>query len=249
MSPADREQVRGLIDATAGLLAGFDIEERFHGLHVETATGIGGDVGEIRFDAAATSTGDRLTGQYDIAVEGLAFPSVPAAYAPRRFAMKTAFAGIPVEALRHLLRQATEEGADPDAIKARAIGLLNEPGARAGIESMVVEAGPLVLQGSGRVRPLANGTAGFDVHLTARGLDSMMALIESDPAAQQVMPMIFMAKGMGKAEGDSLVWDIGFADGVVTVNGVPMGGPKHGGPPMGQRPGGGFPGARPPANR
>ncbi len=36
------------------------------------------------------------------------------------------------------------------------------------------------------------------------------------------MPLIFLAKGMGRTEGDSLVWDIVLGDGAPTINGTPF---------------------------
>ena len=85
---------------------------------------------------------------------------------------------------------------------------------------------------------LPDGTAAYDIHLTAHGLDAMVALIQSDPKAQQIIPMLFLAKGFGKPEGDNMVWDIGFAHGRATVNGVPLG-----------QNAGGESGVRPPASR
>jgi hypothetical protein len=157
---------------------------------------------------------------------------------PRHVSFRTAFAGIEAESLRHFLRDAMAEGANPASRQAEAIALLNEPGAHAGIESMSVESGPLLVQGSARVRALPDGTAAYDIHLTAHGLDAMVALIQSDPKAQQIIPMLFLAKGFGKPEGDNMVWDIGFAHGRATVNGVPLGqkaGGEPGGPPPASR--------------
>ena len=37
--------------------------------------------------------------------------------------------------------------------------------------------------------------------------------------------MMFMAKGMGRPEGDAVVWDIALGDGPMTINGVPFGQP------------------------
>jgi hypothetical protein len=39
------------------------------------------------------------------------------------------------------------------------------------------------------------------------------------------MPLIFLAKGMGRAQRDSLVWDIVVGDGPLTINGTPFGQP------------------------
>ncbi len=49
-----------------------------------------------------------------------------------------------------------------------------------------------------------------------------MATLQQNPKAMQIIPMIFLAKGMAKPQGDSLVWDIAYANGAVTVNNVPL---------------------------
>ncbi|MDB5398232.1 MAG: hypothetical protein JWQ55_250 [Rhodopila sp.] len=238
ISPAVREQLRAIIEASAGLMSGFDIEETVQGMHFQSAAVNNGDIGEIRLNMAGEAADNRVAGHLDIGLNDITVAALPPYYAPHRIAFRTAFSGIPVEPLRHLLLQATTADPDSAALRTQAVALLNAPGVRAGIETIQIEAGPLRLQGSARVRPLPDGSAGFDVHLTAHGLDAMLALVQADPKAQQVMPMLFMAKGMAKPDGDGLVWDIGFANGVVMVNGVPMG----------QKPGG-VPGTRPPVKR
>jgi len=224
-SPMQREQIRAMLDILTGMLSGMSVEESFQGLHFETANG-DGDIGEIRIAMAGQVRNDYIAAHSDIGLSDMAFPTVPAAFAPivpRRIALRTAVSGIQAEALRRLVREAMADGANPAALQSRAIALLNEPGARAGIESLSVEAGPLLLQGSGRVRPLPDGTAAFDLHLAAHGLDALIALVQTEPQAQQVMPMLFMVRGMGKPESGDTVWDIAFAHGITTVNGAPLG--------------------------
>jgi hypothetical protein len=242
MAPASRERLLAILDVTNGLLSGMNVEETFHGLHFQAPNNNNGDIGETKFAMVSHASDDNIAAHLDIAVKDMAFAAVPpqfVQYVPRRVDIDTAISGIPAKALRHVLRESLAEGADPDALQSEAIALLNEPGAHAGIDTLLVESGPLLIRGSARVKALPDGTAGVEAHLTAHGLDKMLALIQADPKAQQIMPMLFMAKGLGKADGDNLVWDIAFADGVVTVNGVPMG----------QHPPGGKPGVRPPMNR
>jgi len=249
-SPLQHQQLLALIDASKGLLTGINIDETFAGLHFEAAGGTSGDIREVHFVMAGGARDDRMAGHYDMALDDLKLTGVPpqfAQYVPRRIAFKTAVSGIPVEKLRTLLRESLDAPADAAEARSKAITLLNEPGAHAGIEALLIEMGPLLIQGSGQVHPLPDGSAGFDVHLTAHGVDAMLALIQADPKSQQMMPMLFLAKGMAKPEGDTLVWNIAFAGGVVTINGVPMG-QRPGGPPGGA-PGGSLRGARPPGNR
>jgi len=243
MSPLLREQLRAMIDASSGLLSGMNLEETFQGLHFEAAGNNNGDIGEVRFAMASEAADDRIAAHFDIGLNDMTLAAVPpqfVQYVPRRVSIRTAFSGIPAERLREFLRGATMEGADPAELQAKAIRLLNEPGAHAGIETLHIESGPLLVEGTARIRALPDGTAGYEAHLTAHGLDAMLALVQADPKAQQIMPMLYMAKGMAKPQGDGVVWDIAFADGVATVNGTPMGQPAHGG---------GAPGARPPVRR
>jgi hypothetical protein len=49
--------------------------------------------------------------------------------------------------------------------------------------------------------------------------------VQGQPKLQQAMPLIFLAKGMARAQGDSLVWDIVLGEGPPTINGTPFGQP------------------------
>jgi hypothetical protein len=239
MSPAIREQLHAMVEASVGLMSGFNVEETFQGLHFQAPGGHNGDIGEIHVAMESDTGNNHVAGHFDIGLTNMTLTTVPAQYVPRRINIKTAIAGIPAEALRRLLRSATEANADFGALSTQAIALLNEPGAHVGIDTLLIESGPLLVQGSARVRALPDGSPAIDIHLTAHGLDAMLALVQADPKAQQVMPMLFMAKGMGKPEGDTVVWDIAYANGIPTINGVPMG----------QNAGGGEAGVRPPKRR
>jgi hypothetical protein len=244
--PAVREQLRALIGANPGLLSGFDVADTLRDLHFESADGTSGDVGEIHIAIGGGGQDSQASGHLDLDLHDMTLAGVPAAYAPRLVAMKAAFGGIPAEALRQWLQRALEDGADPAALETQAVGLLNQPGARAGIDTMSIKSGPLTLQGSAQLRPTADGSAAVDIHLTAFGLDAMLTLIASDPKVRQITPILFLAKGIGKPDGDGMDWDIRLANGVVTVNGISMGQRSTRAPasraPGGVVPGGGVPG-------
>jgi hypothetical protein len=149
-------------------------------------------------------------------------PPEYAALMPHRVTIHPAVSGVRSEALMQWLRDVTAGGADATALQTRGMDLLNDPQAKVGIESLVIETGPLTVQGSARVVALPGNLPGYSVHLIARGLDAMMATLQQNPQAMQIIPMIFLAKGMAKPQGDSLVWDINYADGAITVNNVPL---------------------------
>jgi hypothetical protein len=234
LSPTARARLGTMIDALDGLLTRLNVDKTIQGVHFDTAGTNAVDVGKIQFGLTSDARDGRVAAAFDINVSDPVVSMVPRAYAalmPRRIGIKPAISGMRTDALIRLLRDASAEDFDAADFQTRAIALLNEPGARAGIETLLIESGPLRVDGSARVRPLPDGAMGFDVHLAARGLDAMVETIQRTPEAMQILPMVFLAKGMAKPQGDTLVWDISVASGAVTVNGVPLGedqpGPKR----------------------
>jgi hypothetical protein len=127
--------------------------------------------------------------------------------------------------LRALLRAALADDPDTAMLEQQAMALLATPGAELRIDPFSFDAGPLNVTGTARLVPLANGSFGGHVHVSATGMDALMARMQGDPQMAQAMPMLFIAKGMAKPNGQSLVWDIDYDQSGVRINGAPFGGP------------------------
>ncbi len=239
LTPFQRDQLRAMLDASTGLLTRISLDETLEGIHFEAPGGNNsGDIGRVRFGLTGESVQDHLNASLDVALHDLKLAAVPAdtaAFMPSVVHVRPAVSGIRTDALMRLLRHATAPDLKPGALQAEATALLNEPGARVGIESLSLVSGPLRLEASARLHPAVGGTPGFDAHVVAHGVDAMIAATQHNPKAQQIMPIIFLAKGMARPDGDGLVWDIVFNDGVFTVNGVALGQPA-GAPPRPKRP-------------
>jgi hypothetical protein len=115
---------------------------------------------------------------------------------------------------------------DQAALQLQAAALLNAPGAKAAIESVAFDAGPVRVKGSARFQSRADGDIGADIHISASGINAALAQIQGRPNLQGVVPFLLMAKGMGRAQGDTVVWDISLGGGPLTINGVPFGQPS-----------------------
>jgi len=229
LTPAAMTQITAIFDALAGLMTRVNLDETIQGVHFEDNSADTVDIGKIQLGLAGDARDGRLTAYFDIGVSDPVASVVPmeyASYMPRRLVVRPALAGVRTDALLQLLRDAASDDDNLMALQSRAVALLNEPGARAGIETLLIESGPLHVEGSARIRPQPNGSLGFDVHLAARGLDAMINTLQRDPQAMQVLPMVFMVKGMAKPQGENLVWDIAYNGGPVMVNGMPFGQPQ-----------------------
>jgi hypothetical protein len=230
-SPEQRRALRAIVEAANGLLNRVEAEEILE--DVRFAMGAGttatkGSVGRVRLNVLGDTLDQRLNTQIGITLDGISSPALTAenaAFIPHHVDIKTAMAGVQIGPLMALLRAATEAGIDSAALQAQAEALLADPQSRIGIEAVSFDSGPLQIRGSARVVPGANGQLGGEIHIAATGMDKLLAQAQSQQNLQRVMPMVFMAKGIGRPQGDSLVWDISLGNGKLTVNGIPFGQP------------------------
>ena len=231
LSPAQRRQWRALVDAAVGLLDRIEVNETMEATRFRFTTGAAeaaGTIGNIRLNVEADAVRQRLNGRLNVSLDGIATPTAPietAELMPHHVDLKIIMAGMPITPLLALLRAATDGRSDPALLQAQAIALMGEPGARIGIETLAFDAGPLAVTGSAKLRPHDNGRLGGEIHIAAQGVDALLALMQRQPGLQQALPIIFLAKGLGRADGDRLVWDVTLADGRLTVNGIAFGQP------------------------
>lgn len=232
VQPRLRRQLLAMIDAGVGLMSGARLDETFHGVDVAMGEG-DADIGTVHLVAAGERRYGRLAAHVDIEVDGLALPGAPSQFRPflpHRLAIRLAVSGMQADALRALLQQAVEGGSQ-DFLRAQAMALLAEPGAKAGIQALSADFGPLHLRGSALVRPLPDGTAALDLHLSATGLKKLLHLLDTDPALHRAIPLLLLANGLGRREDRRTVWDIVLDHGAATINGIALGPLDHASPP------------------
>ena len=230
-SLARHQQLRAVIDAAPGLLNRIEADQTIQAIHFRFANPTGtsaGTIDDLHVHIAGAAARDRLDGRLAIAADGIAIPTVPPQtqdLVPHHIDLRTVLAGVRTAPLIALLQTAADGRTDPALLQAQATALLAEPGARIAIEALSFDAGPLAVTGSANLRPPATAGLAGEIHIAARGLDALLARIQRQPAVQQALPVIFLAKALARTQGDSLVWDISFGDGPLTVNGTPLGQP------------------------
>jgi hypothetical protein len=234
-SPAERHDVRAMLDATAGLLTRLEVSQTLEGMKFDLGGGNSGTLDRIRLQVKASADDKVLSAEdkvlnagIDVALDELSLNTLSAASAtllPHHLTARTVLAGLPTARLTALLQAALAPNADAGALQAQATALLETPGARAAIESVDFDAGPLHVRGSARFLPRPNGEIGADIHISASGTDALVNQAMGKPGLQNVLPMVFLAKGMGRVQGDSIVWDIALGGGPITINGTAFGQP------------------------
>jgi hypothetical protein len=234
LSPKQRRDLRAVIDALPGLLTSFRADEALSDIRFAAGPASKGTIGRVGLEVAGDTAAERLNARMGIGMDEFTMASLPpdtVAFVPHHVDIKTVMTGVRTQPLMALLRAATEPDADFGALQDQAIALFGDPGTRIGIESLTFDSGPMRLTASARVVQRPNGQFGADIHVSATGVDALIGQMQGKPSVQQALPVLFMAKGMGRPEGGATVWDIAVGDGPITINGVPFG------QPAGQPPG------------
>lgn len=81
----------------------------------------------------------------------------------------------------------------------------------------------LTYEGSMSAGPMAMPTGAAKIGMT--GMDTVLAALQSAPPemTQDILPMLAMAQGLGKPEGEGLVWEVTMApNGAIAVNGMEL---------------------------
>ena len=190
--------------------------------------GLGGAaVDTMRLGMGGEAAGGLVRGWLDLGLDGLSVPGLPpetAALVPRRVTFRPTVSGVPSEALNGLLAAATEPGADaPGRLDPEIAALFAQGSLAVGIDALAFAIGPAEFSGAGSVLLLSPAEREGQARITATGFDALTEQARGDPALTMALPVLVLARGLAKAEGDRLVWSIATdRAGKLTVNGVDL---------------------------
>lgn len=161
------------------------------------------------------------------AMDGLASPMIPpgviANYVPKHISLRPRVSGIPMAELVAFLNHAIDsQGGDSDALEAEAMGLLAKGPLSVGIDDLSLDAGPATLKGSGTVSISSPADYSSQSTLRMTGFDKLIQQANTTPELKQAAPVMIFLKGIGKQEGDAMVWNITFQDKKLLVNGTDL---------------------------
>ena len=133
-------------------------------------------------------------------------------------------AGVSADALNNLALAALAPGADAGTLSPQIDALFANPGQtggpRVGIDTLGFDLGPAQFDGHGSVVAISQTDVRGTARVTVTGFDALTQKMQGDPQLQSVLPFVILAKGMARAEGPTLIWDIVFTPAGLTVNGV-----------------------------
>lgn len=230
--PAARAALRRVVLASRGILRSFQGEETLDGVRLSVGSLGGGTARHLKIGFGSDAPDGKLHSRISVALDGLAVDGLPpqlAVLVPQQVVLSPSVSDLKLAALTRLAIDATAEHPDPARLAPDMQALFADGGFTMGMDALSVTLGQTRLTGKGEVRILAPKVMQGEARLVATGFAQLMQTARSDPALRQVLPMLAMARGLAKTEGDRLVWQIASSpDGGVTVNGIPFGGPGGG---------------------
>lgn len=219
-----KAQLRVLIEALQDMLTSVRLEESIDGLQVELA-GMGGmSMDHLLVGFGGEAPDGKLHVWCDIGLDGLNTATLPpklASYLPHHIAVRPSLSGVQTADLLKLATDATEDNAD-DRLSPDMAALFSHGGAVLGVDALSFDLGPAKVEGVGHITMLSATTWHGEAHLTATGLDALIAQARTNPDLQQVLPILIMLRGLAKPDGDHLVWDVVSDGPSMTVNGLDL---------------------------
>ena len=217
--------VRLLIAALQGFASGMTLSEVLDDFTLKTS-GIDVSMSQLRFAMDARADGGLLNGGIDIGMDALALGGMGlegfADLLPRRVALRPVVSNVPSKELLEMFQAATD---DPNGNlpPAQVAALFSHGGIKTGLESFALDMGGATFTGKADVLVPSPKQASGTAQIVATNLDALLAKVQAIPAlAQQGVPVIVFAKGIGRAEGGKIVWDVQFDQGKLLVNGVDL---------------------------
>jgi len=147
---------------------------------------------------------------------------------PRHIALRPSLTGLDLAAASQLALGALRDGGPPPALNE---GLFGPQGLVLALDGFAIDVGPAAFSGRGRATMGQDHAVRGSAVITASGLDALIAQLggpggksggTSDAQLAQATPVLLMLKGLGRPEGDQLVWNLEWRDEHLRVNGADM---------------------------
>lgn len=213
---------RNIVAATSGLLSHIEADQIADGISFSDGAAANA-IGRLKIHLNGHAQSNRFGGEIDGSADDLALAAMPVA--AQHVVVRSVLAGLDVRQLTALLQTAMLPNADQQGLLRQANALLAAPGAKAQLQSVVFDAGPLHVHGSANFLSRPSGDLGADIHVSATGVDEFLQQASSNKALRRTLPFIVIARALGKVQGDSLEWDVSLGGGPPVINGSAFGGP------------------------
>ena len=196
----DQAALRQLLISLPGLIGALQVEESADGVSIETI-GQSATIAHLGLGMSANAPDGILQTKLDLALDGLAVPSLPLAFAdllPHHIALRPTISGVNLTSVLALVQQAADARQAPDTMAGQDV--IGPQGLITSIDRLSIDVGPATLTGNGRVTMQDGATRGAAT-ISVSGYDALTARLGKAPGLQQAMPILILAKGLARTDG------------------------------------------------
>lgn len=221
---ARRAELRALYLAWRGLAAGGEVTETLDGVRVAAGGRIVG-LDRISLGLGAASTGETLAAHLSLALDGLRADGLPEgarALLPHHLAIRPSLSALRLRDLDALILALTAPPEDHADAAGPFATLFAQGGVGFGLDLLEFDLGPANFTGTGKLTVLSPERTEGQAQLTATGFDALLTQAQDTPDLARAVPVLVMMRGLARADGQRLVWNLASRGGAVTVNGVDL---------------------------
>lgn len=219
-NPEEKATALKLIGQVVGMLDAIEADYAYENIKVDGGALFGGSLRRFAMGFSLGAPDGRTDAKVKLSLEGLESPMIPPGpwmeFIPHKLTLTPRAGGVPKEALMALLRRAVET--DGRGMDGEAMALIAAHPVTLAIEDLLVDLGPLRLKGEGSMEVPSIPDATGEAELRATGLDALIRRANAVPELKMAAPVLIFLKGIGRQEGQEVIWNITYEAGKITVN-------------------------------
>jgi len=222
LNPDQRTLARAAVFALRDLFTDSEAKQTLHGLKINAA-GQNASIDQIVLGMRMGVDDGKLQLLTMVNLQGFDSPQIPAGvfrdYLPQKINLKPRISGVPGEDLTKLMLRAIDsDTSDMADLQEAGIALLGEGPLEVGIDELEIDLGRAALTGHGSVDIAGPTDISGEAEIAMIGLDALLKRANTTPEIKQAVPALLFLKGIGKADGEKMVWNITYQDNKLMVN-------------------------------
>ena len=229
-APPGTDQVAAIVDKLLSLADSASGEMEISGFHLQFQA-VNATAEHAHIAASLGSAAGRPRVSYRIQLQNFDVPSVATGawheLMPHNITLAFGLGGVPKERLLQYLHDtsaAAGAGTPAQMMVARQVAFasLLTDGADFSIDELAFNLGETSFTGHAQIHVMPAQQVSAVIDIMTTGLDKLMSRASQDPVLAQSVPVLAMARGLAKTEGDKQSWHIEAANNGVLINGVDL---------------------------
>jgi hypothetical protein len=217
-----RPAARALVLALDDMLGAAQQDSVVEGIHVDTM-GRSADVRRLDVSAGFDAPDGRMDAHASVVADGVQLATVLRDpyrdFLPHHIVLQPHVSGIALHALTNLALHVIDSDENDARDWSSEMAVLFAKGPlHIGLDQLALDLGPAALQAKGGIDIASVDSMSGQAHIVATGFDALIGKVNATADLRRLAPMLFLLKGLGRQDGENMVWDVSYENGKLMVN-------------------------------